>query len=460
MNGHGDYGGKKPLGKSNYVRREVDEEALWKQNSQTGINFSKYSNIEVTVDGENQPGNINTFEDCMFHQVLMSHIKRAGYKIPTPVQKYGIPIITNGRDLMACAQTGSGKTAAFLFPNINKLKLSGQIPSGKDGMAATPQVVIMAPVRELVIQIYDEARKFCGGTNLRCSLVYGGTSVQDQLLALSQGCNILVAAPGRLLDFVERGRISFKNVQCLILDEADRMLDMGFMPQVKNCVYHQTMPRRRQTLMFSATFPRQVQGLAREFLNNYLFLQVGIVGGACEDVRQTFHNVTEMNRMERNEKLVEMLQEQMKVKGKDKTLIFVEQKKHADVLALFLCQEEIPSTTIHGDRAQEEREQALEDFKSGRKPILVATAVAARGLDINNVTHVINFSMPKEVEEYVHRIGRTGRVGNTGRATSFFDFNTDGGIVADLVKMLTDAKQPVPDWLGGSAGRRGGYGRY
>jgi len=459
-NGFGDHGGKKPLGKSTYVRREVDTEDLWKMNSQTGINFSKYSNIKVSVDGENKPGNIDTFEECQFHPVLQSHIKRAGYRVPTPVQKYGIPIITEGRDLMACAQTGSGKTAAFLFPMINKLKSSGQNP-GKDGMAATPQVVIMAPVRELVIQIYDEARKFCGGTGLMCSLVYGGTSVQDQLLALSQGCNILVAAPGRLLDFVERGRISFKNTQYLVLDEADRMLDMGFMPQVKNCVYHHTMPRRRQTLMFSATFPNQVQSLAREFLNNYLFLQVGIVGGACEDVRQTFHNVTEMNRMERNEKLVEMLQEQMKVKGKDKTLIFVEQKKHADVLALFLCQEEIPSTTIHGDRAQEEREQALDDFKSGRKPILVATAVAARGLDINNVTHVINFAMPKEVEEYVHRIGRTGRVGNTGRATSFFDFNTDGGIVSPLVKMLTDAKQPVPDWLGGSAGRRGGgFGRY
>merc|ERR1712025_1027076 len=337
----------------------------------------------------------------------------------------------------------------------NKLKLSGQIPSGKDGMAATPQVVIMAPVRELVIQIYDEARKFCGGTNLRCSLVYGGTSVQDQLLALSQGCNILVAAPGRLLDFVERGRISFKNIQCLILDEADRMLDMGFMPQVKNCVYHQTMPRRRQTLMFSATFPRQVQGLAREFLHNYLFLQVGIVGGACTDVRQTFHDVTSMNKMDKNEMLIDMLKDQMGKNKKEKTLIFVEQKKHADVLAMVLCQDDIPATTIHGDRAQEEREMALNDFKTGSKPILVATAVAARGLDIKGVTHVVNFQMPKEVEEYVHRIGRTGRVGNTGRATSLWDWNTDGGIQRDLVRILSDTKQPVPDWMAGGAGSGG-----
>ena len=180
---------------------------------------------------------------------------------------------------MACAQTGSGKTAAFLFPMIDKL-LSTR-PPGKDGMQTTPQVVIMAPTRELVVQIHDEARKFCGGTDLSCCEVYGGTSTRDQLHALGGGCNILAATPGRLLDFVERGRISFKSVQFLVLDEADRMLDMGFMPQVKNCVYHNTMPKLRQTLMFSATFPAQIQRLASEFLNNYLFLQVGIVGGAC-----------------------------------------------------------------------------------------------------------------------------------------------------------------------------------
>ena len=175
---------------------------------------------------------------------------------------------------MATAQTGSGKTAAFLFPMIDKL--AGVRPSGKDvnGFAAAPQVVIMAPTRELVIQIYEEARKFTGGTDLRCCIVYGGTSVQEQSQALGQGCNILAATPGRLLDFVERGRISFSNVEFLVLDEADRMLDMGFIPQIKNCVYHRTMSKQRQTLMFSATFPAAIQRLAREFLNNYLFLQV------------------------------------------------------------------------------------------------------------------------------------------------------------------------------------------
>ena len=302
---------------------------------------------------------------------------------------------------MACAQTGSGKTAAFLFPMINTLL--GSRPPGKDGMQSTPQVVIMAPTRELVIQIYDEARKFCGGTDLSCCLLYGGTSVQEQLHTLGRGCNILAATPGRLMDFVERGRISFKNVQFLVLDEADRMLDMGFMPQVKNCVYHHTMPKFRQTLMFSATFKPDIQNLAKQFLSNYLFLGVGVVGGACEDVRQNFYDVTEKSKMQRNEMLVDMLKELKTHNNNEKVLVFVERKKDADILALFLCQDELPATTIHGDRAQEEREMALNDFRTGRKPILVATSVAARGLDIKGVTHVVNFQMPKDVEEYVHR---------------------------------------------------------
>jgi len=452
MNGHS-YGDRKPMAArmpSSYMRKDKDLQDLWDDSSHTGINFSKYDKIPVTVQGENKPRPLETFDQAGFGQVLKSNIKRAQYTTPTPVQKYGIPIIKEGRDLMATAQTGSGKTAAFLFPMIDKLTVSGLgARDGLAGAAVAPQVVIMAPTRELVIQIYEEATKFSGGTDLRCCISYGGTSVHDQLLALSRGCNILAATPGRLLDFVERGRISFANVQFLVLDEADRMLDMGFMPQIKNCVYHKTMNKSKQTLMFSATFPVQIQRLAREFLNNYLFLTVGVVGGACTDVRQTFHNVSDKPRMERNEMLVDMLKGQGRGRNnnQEKTLIFVERKKHADVLALFLCQEDLPATTIHGDRAQEEREMAIADFSSGRKPVLVATAVAARGLDIKGVTHVVNFEMPKEVEEYVHRIGRTGRVGNTGRATSFFDFKDDSGIVNPLVNILTDAKQPIPDWM-------------
>jgi len=461
MEGYGESYRRPMGGKSNYFRKDDDVETLWKNNTQTGINFSKYEKIEVSVKGENVPDPISSFAEADFDPLLTNNIKRAKYKTPTPVQKHGIPTILAGRDIMACAQTGSGKTAAFLFPIINDLNRKSQ--RSEDGMAVSPEAVIMAPTRELVTQVYDEARKFCAGTSLKAKVVYGGTSVSEQLQALNGGCNILVATPGRLNDFAERGRINFSKVKYLILDEADRMLDMGFMPQVKNCVYHRTMSKMRQTLMFSATFPPAIQSLAREFLDNHVFYVFGVLGGACSDVRQTFHDVTAMNKMQRNELLTEMLQEQAKRNKNEKTLIFVEQKKHADVLALFLCQEELPATTMHGDRHQEEREMALMDFRTGRKPILIATSVAARGLDINGVTHVVNFQLPNEKGEYVHRIGRTGRCGNTGRATSFVDFNTDGDIVRDLIPILNDAKQPVPDWLGGGGmgGRRyGGRGGY
>ena len=395
-------GGRRPMGKSNYCRKEEDLETLWKESSSTGINFSKYEKIAVNVKGENQTKPIQTFAEAGFTPVLMSNIKRAKYETPTPVQKHGISILMAGRDLMACAQTGSGKTAAFLFPVINNLMATRT--ESKDGMAMTPQMLVMAPTRELIIQIYEEARKFCGGTRLTCGVAYGGTDVKMQLFALRGGCDILAATPGRLMDFLKNGRISFKRVQFLVLDEADKMLDMGFLPNIQTVVNHHTMPtRNRQTAMFSATFPSQIQKIASEFLDNYLFLQVGIVGGACTDVRQTFQDVTSMNKMDKNELLISMLKEQMQDNRMEKTLVFVEKKMEADVLGLVLCEDNIPATTIHGDRTQEQREMALNDFKSGSKPVLVATSVVARGLDVNDITHVINFQMPKEVEEYVHR---------------------------------------------------------
>jgi len=441
---------------SNYIRRDEALDELWKNTVDTGINFSKYEDIKVVVKGENIPKPIEKFSDAGFSPLLKSNIQRAKYSSPTPVQKYAISIIKEERDLMACAQTGSGKTAAFLFPMLDRLMR--EKPSGKSShgtFRVTPQVVIMAPTRELVTQTYDEARKFSGGSEVLVANVYGGTNVPQQLQALERGCNVLVATPGRLQDFLERGRISFESVQYLVLDEADRMLDMGFKKQIELCIHHKTMTRDRVTLMFSATFPHQIQLCARDYLNkSHLFLQVGIVGGACSDVRQTFHDASAMSRGEKMDKLVEMLTEMDS--NHHRTLIFVETKKLADVVAGRLSDEEkMSATSMHGDRSQEQREMALQDFRRGKHPILVATSVAARGLDINDIRHVINFEMPKEAEEYVHRIGRTGRVGNTGRATSFVDTRNDSGVIPQLVKILQDAGQPVPDWMAGG----GGYGR-
>jgi len=432
-----------------YCPREKGVEELWENSISTGINFSKYDNIEVTVQGENKPPPVNNFINAGLTSQVLRNVTKAKYTVPTPVQKYALPIILEGRDLMACAQTGSGKTAAFLLPILHKIVESGSgcVSSETAGQARqAPQAVIITPTRELAIQICEEGMKFGENTGVRTVTIYGGTSTQHQRSQLMRGCNILVATPGRLHDFVDRGYVTFSAVQFLVLDEADRMLDMGFMPDIQRCVHNPSMPPkgRRQTLMFSATFPEAIQRTAKEFLSNYLFLMVGLVGGACTDVAQSFFQAT---KFAKREKLVEILTDADR-NPKERTLIFVQTKRNADFLATYLSDEGLPTTSIHGDRLQSERETALADFKTGRRPILVATAVAARGLDIKDVMHVINYDMPTEVEEYVHRIGRTGRVGNTGRATSFFDMGDDHGIARDLVGMLRKAGQPVPDWLG------------
>eukprot|EP00092_Neocalanus_flemingeri_P012470 GFUD01013443.1.p1 GENE.GFUD01013443.1~~GFUD01013443.1.p1 ORF type:complete len:451 (-),score=91.63 GFUD01013443.1:56-1408(-) len=449
----GDYGGYEGRPRENYVRREAEVDDLWANSISSGINFSKYDNIKIQVSGDNKPEPVAKFSEAGLSQLLVSNISRAGYTTPTPVQKYALPIVMAGRDLMACAQTGSGKTAAFLLPIISKFIETRADGRASEGGRVAPQAVVISPTRELAIQIHDEARKFAGGSSVISQVVYGGTSVQSQRGMLNRGCNILVATPGRLLDFVERGYVSFQQVQFLVLDEADRMLDMGFMPDIRRCVSNPSMPpkNQRQTLMFSATFPDEVQRSARDFLNSQLFLQVGLVGGACTDVKQSFHQAS---KFEKRDQLLRLLQDSTR-NPRERTLIFVKTKRNADFLATYLSEEGLPTTSIHGDRLQREREEALDDFKRGKMPILVATAVAARGLDIKDVMHVVNYDMPDEVEEYVHRIGRTGRVGNTGRATSFFDSREDGAISRPLVKVLTEAGQMVPDWLG--MARSGGW---
>jgi probable ATP-dependent RNA helicase DDX4 len=305
-----------------------------------------------------------------------------------------------------------------------------------------PQAIIVGPTRELVTQIYQEARKFAFNTMVRPVVVYGGVTTGHQAREVAKGAHLVVGTAGRLLDFISKGYISLAKVKYFILDEADRMLDLGFLPSMMKLANELGMPAKteRQTLMFSATFPEEVQQLARELLNDYIFVTVGHVGSANNDIEQ---HVVQVDQLNKREKLVSILNEQ----GNQRTLVFVEQKRHADFLASFLSQSEFPTTSIHGDREQREREEALSDFKSGKAPILVATSVAARGLDIPNVNHVINYDMPQSIDEYVHRIGRTGRCGNLGRATSFFNPITDDALARPLVKILVDAMQEIPEWL-------------
>lgn len=372
---------------------------------------------------------------------------------------------------MACAQTGSGKTAGFLFPILSQSFASGPraIPADPNAQGgygrsrkAYPTTLILAPTRELVSQIHDEARKFAYRSWVRPAVVYGGADISQQLRQIDRGCDLLSATPGRLVDLIERGRISLANIRYLVLDEADRMLDMGFEPQIRRIVQGEDMPgtQDRQTLMFSATFPREIQMLARDFLKDYIFLSVGRVGSTSENITQRIEYVEDQDKRS-------VLLDILTAEGKTGlTLIFVETKRMADMLADYLMGSQFPATSIHGDRTQREREQALATFRSGRTPIMVATAVAARGLDIPNVTHVINYDLPSDIDDYVHRIGRTGRAGNTGVSTAFFN-RGNKNIVRELIELLREANQEIPDWLqtvahertgGFSSGRGGGRG--
>merc|ERR1719339_153632 len=274
-----------------YVPKEEGAASdLYSQGISSGINFAKYENIPVSVTGENKPQPITNFNAAGLRPILMDNVTKSGYKVPTPVQKNAIPIIMSGRDLMACAQTGSGKTAAFLLPIIHRL-IESEADACIGASTQRPQCVVITPTRELAIQIHNEARKFAQGTMVKSVVTYGGTSVNYQASQLQRGCNILVPTPGRLHDFVEKGRVSLAHCNYLVLDEADRMLDMGFMPEIQKMVKNEDMPKKapegqRQTLMFSATFPDEVQESAQEFLaDDYLFLTVGLVGGACSDVK-------------------------------------------------------------------------------------------------------------------------------------------------------------------------------
>ncbi|XP_027056411.1 probable ATP-dependent RNA helicase DDX4 [Pocillopora damicornis] len=354
-----------------------------------------------------------------------------------------------GRGCHSCGEEGhfvrecpnKEQEETFLLPAMSGILNSGLASSELSGIQ-TPQGLCISPTRELASQIFNEARKFSLGTMLKAVCIYGGVSVSHHLRQVQRGCNFLVATPGRLKHFVEGGQVSLEKVQYLILDEADRMLDMGFEADIRKIVETLGMPEKteRQTLMFSATFPEEIQRLAGDFLNDYLFLTVGRVGGTTSDIQQTILDVPEN---QKREKLTELLS----CSGTDRTLVFVESKRGADFLASLLSQEGFPTTSIHGDRLQQEREEALRDFRLGRCPVLIATNVAARGLDIDDVRHVVNYDLPNEIEEFVHRIGRTGRIGHEGKATTFFQKGKDDKIARALVKILSDASQEVPEWL-------------
>ncbi|KAG9321302.1 hypothetical protein KVV02_007875 [Mortierella alpina] len=416
----------------------------------TGEHFEEFEKIKVSVKGgpeEHRP--MDSFKDVPLHPTIIENIERMEYSKPTPVQKNAIPLILGGYDLLACAQTGSGKTAAFLLPILSKIlaKLA-RLPAtqanrpGARRTAPAPYALIIVPTRELGIQIFDDTRRFTYKTRVRPVVIYGGAEMRQQKEQLARGCEILISTPGRLMDALERKAVSLDHVKFLVLDEADRTLDLGFEPAIRRILSMSNLTRDESlmTMMFSATFPTAIQVLARDFMkDDYCKLRIGRIGGTTTDIQQKLLYVEECDK---EETLVELLTSL----PPSRTLIFVHTKRQADYLDYVLYNQQFPCVSLHGDRNQKERELALDAFKRGISPILIATAVAARGLDIKNILHVINYDLCDDIDEYVHRIGRTGRAGHQGLATSFYN-KTAYAIAPDLTKLLIECHQEMPDFL-------------
>mmetsp|Transcript_26417 Transcript_26417/g.49818 ORF Transcript_26417/g.49818 Transcript_26417/m.49818 type:complete len:631 (+) Transcript_26417:49-1941(+) len=431
--------------------------------------ISQYQHVPVDVTGNKAsiiPA-LDTFEAMyeefaeLVPEALKENVRRCQYSVPTPVQKYAIPVGLCGRDTMCCAQTGSGKTAAFLFPVIGRMLKHHDNPVGAmetpfEGKC-TPDTLILTPTRELCIQIHEEAQKFCHRTKYRTCRVYGGEPPKVQMEQLAKGCDLMVACPGRLEDFIGREIIDVSKVFILVLDEADRMLDMGFEKSIRNIVQEYGMPGQdgRQTMMFSATFPEECQKMAQDFLYDYIWIGVGIVGGACEQVSQ---RLEKLKPAEKYEKLIELLDHFYTNRGeqKDRCLVFVNAKDTAKWLDEQLYEKHIDTGALHGNLTQEQRETNLRRFRSGEIDVMVATDVAARGLDIEKVALVINYDFPQDIDTYVHRIGRTGRIGNKGEAHTFVAVDEYGTVIEKgetlrrLDSIMRDAHSAVPDWLEGA----------
>ena len=341
-------------------------------------------------------------------QVLQA-VHDAGYTIPTPIQAQAIPLALEGRDLIGLAQTGTGKTAGFTLPIVHRL-IAEPLTDADGNVVRRVRVLVLVPTRELAAQVEESFQKYGKHSDVRVIPIYGGAAMEPQLRALKEGVDVVVATPGRLLDHMERGTVSLADLEVLVLDEADRMLDMGFAPQLNRIV--KEIPPYRQTLLFSATMPPEVEALARKYLRKPIVVQVGRRSEAASGVTHAVYPVA-------HSKKVGLLVELLKDFEMESVLIFTRTKYGADRVVSRLADESIAATAMHADKSQSERMRALEDFKSGKIRVLVATDIAQRGLDISGISHVINYDVPQQPEDYVHRIGRTGRAAASGDAYTF-----------------------------------------
>ncbi|MEP6692011.1 MAG: DEAD/DEAH box helicase [Gemmatimonadaceae bacterium] len=362
-----------------------------------------------------------TFESLNLAPEALQAARDAGYEVPTPIQAQAIPLVLKGRDIMGLAQTGTGKTAAFTLPIVSRLM---------DGPKRT-RALVLTPTRELAAQVKASFEKYAKHSGLAVIDVYGGVGFAPQEKALREGVDVVVATPGRLIDHMERQNVVFDDLEVLVLDEADRMLDMGFAPQINRIISE--IPSYRQTLLFSATMPPEVEALARKYLRKPIVVQAGRRSQAADTVT---HAVYPVPRERKTALLIELL----KKDEMDSVLIFSRTKHGADRIVRDLEQVGISATAMHADRSQKERTDALDGFKAGTIRVLVATDIAQRGLDITGISHVINYDVPNQPEDYVHRIGRTGRALATGDAFTFM--STDEIAMVRTIERVIG--QPIP----------------
>ena len=364
---------------------------------------------------------MTTFTDLDLHKLLMKAINAQGYETPTPIQAQAIPLLLEGRDLLGIAQTGTGKTAAFALPTLDYLPEHQELRKPKK-----PRVLVLAPTRELASQIADSFREYSKFMDCVTQTVFGGVKINKQIRDLQKGTHVLVATPGRLLDLMGQGALFLSDVEVLILDEADQMLDMGFINDIKKILVN--VPKDRQTLLFSATMPKSISELAGQYLTDPVKVSVAPESTTAERVNQGVIHVASGDKL----KLLGAVLQGQEI---ERALVFTRTKHGADKVVRKLLQVGVQAAAIHGNKSQPQRTKALAAFKAGTAPVLVATDIAARGIDVDGVSHVINFEMPNVAEQYVHRIGRTARAGKEGLAISF--------VAPDELYYLRDVEKTV-----------------
>ncbi|MEO3946300.1 DEAD/DEAH box helicase [Gorillibacterium sp. CAU 1737] len=401
-----------------------------------------------------------TFQDLHLLSPILKALDHAGYTAPTPIQEQAIPAVLAGRDLLGCAQTGTGKTAAFALPILHLLS---ERSTGGHGPTRRIRSLILTPTRELAIQIADNVKVYSKHLRLKSVVVVGGVSQKPQEDALKRGTDILIATPGRLLDLVNQKHVDLSHIEILVLDEADRMLDMGFIHDVKRVIAK--LPAKRQTLFFSATMPLEISNLVKSLLVNPVKIEIHPVSSTVDVIEQRLYRVDKENKT----KLLKLLLDDRSINS---VLVFTRTKHGADRVARDLGKAGITAQAIHGNKSQNARQAALQNFKNGATRVLVATDIAARGIDIEELAYVINYNLPNIPETYVHRIGRTGRAGNSGVAISFCEAE-EIPYVKDIQKLIgkvipevTDHPYPMVNLTpapaeapkGGGRGGRGGQG--